>query len=253
MQGEAPRSELLDRFRDTPGAVLLATSSFWEGVDVVGEQLSCVIIDKLPFAVPGDPLVSSRIDWVESRGGSGFHDYQVPMAILGLKQGLGRLIRSRQRSRRADPTRQPCAAHGLRRAFPGKPAAFSAGSPPGGGGRVLELAEQSLAKPSLRDHGGDDLLGFSPTPGVPRGHSSLSHGHNFRVEAAVVARKLDKLGLGLDFLELEKDLKDILAPYDHRHLNELAPFDDLNPTTENMARWFFQKLERENESPWPRG
>jgi ATP-dependent DNA helicase DinG len=95
VQGEAPRSELLDRFRDTPGAVLLATSSFWEGVDVVGEQLSCVIIDKLPFAVPGDPLVSSRIDWVESRGGSGFHDYQVPMAILGLKQGLGRLIRSR--------------------------------------------------------------------------------------------------------------------------------------------------------------
>jgi ATP-dependent DNA helicase DinG len=95
VQGEAPRSELLDRFRVTPGAVLLATSSFWEGVDVVGEQLSCVIIDKLPFAVPGDPLVSARIDWLESRGASGFHDYQVPMAILGLKQGLGRLIRSR--------------------------------------------------------------------------------------------------------------------------------------------------------------
>ena len=95
VQGEAPRGELLDRFRATPGAVLLATSSFWEGVDVVGEQLSCVIIDKLPFAVPADPLVSARIDWVEDRGGNGFHDYQVPMAILGLKQGLGRLIRSR--------------------------------------------------------------------------------------------------------------------------------------------------------------
>ncbi len=83
-----------------------------------------------------------------------------------------------------------------------------------------------------------------------RGDIEPLHGHNFRVEAAVVARKLDKLGLGLDFLELEKDLLDILAPYDHRHLNELAPFDELNPTTENMARWFFEKLE---EKMNPRG
>jgi ATP-dependent DNA helicase DinG len=95
VQGEAPRSEILDRFKSTPGAVLLATSSFWEGVDVVGERLSCVIIDKLPFAVPADPLIAARIDWVEHRGGNGFNDFQVPMAILGLKQGLGRLIRSR--------------------------------------------------------------------------------------------------------------------------------------------------------------
>jgi ATP-dependent DNA helicase DinG len=94
VQGEAPRGELLDRFRETPGAVLLATSSFWEGVDVMGEQLSLVVIDKLPFAVPSDPLVSARIDRVESTGGNGFRDYQVPMAILSLKQGLGRLIRS---------------------------------------------------------------------------------------------------------------------------------------------------------------
>ncbi len=69
------------------------------------------------------------------------------------------------------------------------------------------------------------------------------HGHNFRVEACVAARELDELGLGLDFLELERELKEVLAPYDHRHLNELAPFDDMNPTTENMARFFYEKLE----------
>ncbi len=96
VQGEAPRGELLERFKTTSGAVLFATSSFWEGVDVVGEALSCVIIDKLPFAVPADPLVAARIDWVERQGGNGFSDFQVPMAILSLKQGLGRLIRSRR-------------------------------------------------------------------------------------------------------------------------------------------------------------
>ncbi|MGH9334529.1 MAG: ATP-dependent DNA helicase, partial [Vicinamibacteria bacterium] len=95
IQGEASRGEILDNFRQTPGAVLLATSSFWEGVDVMGEQLSLVVVDKLPFAVPGDPLVSARIDWLNRSGGNAFAEYQVPMAILSLKQGLGRLIRSK--------------------------------------------------------------------------------------------------------------------------------------------------------------
>jgi ATP-dependent DNA helicase DinG len=94
LQGEAPKPALLDLFRRTPGAVLLATASFWQGVDVVGEQLSCVIIDKLPFASPSDPVVSARIDRLRNRGGNPFSDYQVPVAILMLKQGLGRLIRS---------------------------------------------------------------------------------------------------------------------------------------------------------------
>jgi ATP-dependent DNA helicase DinG len=94
MQGEAPRAALLETFRRTPGGVLLATSSFWQGVDVVGEQLSCVIIDKLPFASPADPVVAARIDWLRNRGGNAFADYQVPVAVLMLKQGLGRLIRS---------------------------------------------------------------------------------------------------------------------------------------------------------------
>jgi ATP-dependent DNA helicase DinG len=94
VQGEAPRGALLDTFRMTPGAVLLATASFWQGVDVAGEQLSCVIIDKLPFASPSDPVVEARIDRIRTRGGNPFVDYQVPVAILMLKQGLGRLIRT---------------------------------------------------------------------------------------------------------------------------------------------------------------
>jgi ATP-dependent DNA helicase DinG len=96
VQGQAPRSALVERFRTTPNAVLLATSSFWQGVDVVGEALSCVVIDKLPFAVPSDPITSARIDAINARGGDAFGDYQVPLAILALQQGLGRLIRHRQ-------------------------------------------------------------------------------------------------------------------------------------------------------------
>ena len=94
IQGEAPKAQLLDTFRGTPHAVLLATASFWQGVDVAGEQLSCVIIDKLPFASPGDPVVSARIERLRSRGQNAFGEYQVPVAVLMLKQGLGRLIRS---------------------------------------------------------------------------------------------------------------------------------------------------------------
>ena len=96
VQGSAPRSALIDQFRRTPNAVLLATSSFWQGVDVVGDALSCVIIDKLPFASPADPVVAARIDAISQRGGDAFGEYQVPLAILALQQGLGRLIRHRR-------------------------------------------------------------------------------------------------------------------------------------------------------------
>ena len=94
VQGSASKSQLLKRFRETPNAVLFATSSFWQGVDVRGEQLSCVIIDKLPFAVPTDPIVAARQRYIENSGGSSFYEYSVPHAIIALKQGLGRLIRS---------------------------------------------------------------------------------------------------------------------------------------------------------------
>jgi ATP-dependent DNA helicase DinG len=94
LQGSASKGRLLERFRQTPNAVLFATSSFWQGVDVRGEQLSCVIIDKLPFAVPTDPIVAARQRHIEDEGGSSFFEYSVPQAIISLKQGLGRLIRS---------------------------------------------------------------------------------------------------------------------------------------------------------------
>jgi len=94
IQGAAPRNALLEEFRTTPNAILFATSSFWQGVDVQGEQLSCVVIDRLPFAVPNDPVVAARIAAIAAGGGNAFMEYQVPGAVITLKQGFGRLIRS---------------------------------------------------------------------------------------------------------------------------------------------------------------
>lgn len=94
LQGELPRAHLLQWFRSTPNAVLFATGTFWEGIDVVGDALSCVIIDRLPFPSPSDPLVAARVRSLESRGLDGFENYMIPAAIVRLKQGFGRLIRS---------------------------------------------------------------------------------------------------------------------------------------------------------------
>ena len=89
------KTGLLDKFKHTQNAVLFATSSFWQGVDVQGDQLSCVIIDKLPFAVPSDPVVDARIRALRETGGNPFFDYQIPQAAIALKQGFGRLIRAK--------------------------------------------------------------------------------------------------------------------------------------------------------------
>ncbi len=94
VQGEAPRERLLERFRREVGSVLIATSTFWQGVDVPGESLSLLVIDKLPFSAPGDPLHEARCESVERHGGDWFRDYALPTAVLQLRQGFGRLIRS---------------------------------------------------------------------------------------------------------------------------------------------------------------
>ncbi|MCW8934193.1 MAG: ATP-dependent DNA helicase [Gammaproteobacteria bacterium] len=93
IQGSLPKHQLLEKFRELGNAILLGTSSFWEGVDVRGEALSCVIIDKLPFASPGDPVMQARLDGIRKQGGNPFMDYQLPQAVITLKQGAGRLIR----------------------------------------------------------------------------------------------------------------------------------------------------------------
>ena len=93
VQGSAPKAKLLDEFRALGNAVLLGTASFWEGVDVRGDALSCVVIDKLPFSSPGDPVLQARIDALRKKGGNPFMEFQVPQAVISLKQGAGRLIR----------------------------------------------------------------------------------------------------------------------------------------------------------------
>ena len=94
VQGQKTKRALLQEFKDRVDSVLLATSSFWQGIDVPGEALSCVIIDKLPFEVPDDPVIAARVDRISRSGGNAFYEYQVPRAAIQLKQGIGRLIRS---------------------------------------------------------------------------------------------------------------------------------------------------------------
>ena len=93
LQGEGSRNELLDRFRRLGNAILVGSQSFWEGVDVRGEALSLVVIDKLPFAPPDDPVLSARIERMKQEGRNAFMDYQLPRTVINVKQGAGRLIR----------------------------------------------------------------------------------------------------------------------------------------------------------------
>jgi ATP-dependent DNA helicase DinG len=94
-QGERPRYTLLEEFKKNTNAILLGTNSFWQGVDVPGRALECVVITKLPFLVPDDPITEARMELIESRNGNSFTDYQIPQAIMMFKQGFGRLIRTK--------------------------------------------------------------------------------------------------------------------------------------------------------------
>ena len=124
LQGTAPRKALLEEFRNTPNAVLFGTSSFWQGVDVQGEALSCVIVDRLPFSVPTDPVVSARMRAVEDDGASPFFEYQVPAAVITLKQGFGRLIRSLEDRGVLVLLDPRIERQRYRQGFPGEPAAL---------------------------------------------------------------------------------------------------------------------------------
>jgi Rad3-related DNA helicase len=134
--GRGAARELLERFRALGNAVLLGTQSFWEGVDVRGRALSCVIIDKLPFAAPDDPLLQARLQALRDRGGNPFMEDQLPQAVISLKQGVGRLIRDvtdRGVLVLCDPrlTRQ-----GLWQGLPQEPSAHPAGGRAGGRGGI---------------------------------------------------------------------------------------------------------------------
>ena len=132
-----PKSALLEEFRLTPNAVLFATSSFWQGVDVQGEQLSCVIIDRLPFAVPSDPVVAARVKAIDADGGNAFFQYQVPAAVITLKQGFGRLIRSLHDRGLAGAPRQPHPQKAIRPRLCRKPAELQEDDRHACSGRVL--------------------------------------------------------------------------------------------------------------------
>ena len=149
VQGSAPRGELIERFRQLGNAVLLGTSSFWEGVDVRGEALSCVIIDKLPFHSPADPILQARAEALKRQGGNPFRDFQLPQAVIALKQGAGRLIRDPQRPRRAGGLRPAPAQPQLWSCLSRQPAADAAHRRLCGFGGLFRLSAASArASPS---------------------------------------------------------------------------------------------------------
>ena len=169
-QGNRPRSELLREFREVEESVLFATMSFWQGVDVVGPALSLVVIDRLPFDSPGDPLTKARINAINAKGGNAFLEYQVPGAVIMLRQGLGRLIRSRKDSGVLCILDPRISKKSLRQNLPRKPAGDSDHAHPQGGRRTFSPGT------------GSDQRGATGTPTGRRGRDRARAGPSLRTE-----------------------------------------------------------------------
>ena len=221
---------LLERFRTTPGAVLFATSSFWQGVDVPGEQLSCVIIDRLPFAVPTDPVVAARVRTLTEDGRNAFAEYQVPEAVLALKQGFGRLIRTRtdrgvlaildnriQRMQYGKIFLESLPEYSLTRDIADvqrfmKAPELERRFPAGPADQPKTMFQVSVEETFSAGHA---LRGY-------KGKCENPHGHNYRVRVNVEGEQLDSIGLLFDFSHLKRILRDLIGDVDHKFLNDQA-------------------------------
>ena len=252
LQGTAPRSVLLERFKNTPGAVLFATSSFWQGVDVPGDQLSCVIVDRLPFAVPSDPIVAARVSALQEEGRNPFAEFQVPQAVLALKQGFGRLIRTKTDRGVLALLDSRIERMPYGKIFYGVAAAIRQDPRPAGCGEILEQIGPAVSRRQTAWYQGTSMFQVSVEETFSSGHALRGyrgkcenvHGHNYRVRVTIEGPQLDSIGLLVDFTLLKQVMREIIGRLDHQFINDLEPFRTVNPSAENLAKYFYDEMKR---------